>query len=941
MDTIQTFSQVPTEIYDRPCIAKAAYKLLGFSEFFGLKFVKTCDWLAHGFKTEERKFQAQLLHPEKTKCDFRRDLEQEKRYLKQLIDAGIVKERITFKDHLTLDAKIALNTSFLAVTSPVSIPAAATAIGLRTYLQGRMHPLTALTPTSHKVWDGEPFTLLDANMAGTEFRIMDYLNGVPPTKERVKKWIRLLLQEDPDVICLQEAFDIDDIYQYIAKGLQEEGFYVVMTTKRVGVIGMTAGLLLASRYPIEDVGFVKYPHPMGDDKYAAKGVLTARIALNEDVLITVTLVDEPYRGLEVYRTEDSHLFFGRRQETAELVHRLQHNRWLQVEGASGSGKSSLVRAGLLPALTRRLRDGNDTDWTFLTMRPGSQPVKELALALLNLNADDNTPGLLTTLETALWHSPQALTDLIREWNQRQHPDAPQSVLLVVDQLEELFIQTPETMQVPGTATSASGNQGSSTIRRPRDQFITLLLAALEDTDGPLRLVSTIRSDFLHMVTGHPRLAEGLNRAERYALPPQSRDQLKRVIVEPLRMAGGRVESDELVDRLIQDTEEGPGRLPLLSHALRSLWLAARKRSEQTPTLKFSDYEAIGGVGGAVTQSADALLHSLTESQQQAARRMLLQLIQVGRGTQDVRKSAAKSTLLSAGGDDAETVLVRLSGGRIKGEIRCDAPPRLLAIGEVATAGGSQENDTAQVVDLIHDSLVTEWETFRGWLNAARRDLERRDDLEAAAKVWQQAGEKENDLPGQGLLTYYQSWDGEPLPLSLTAQHYLSRGARRINHQRWRASDRGSLAQRSQLVVCSPGDLRMAIAADGNRASVGSESPEGRSPGSRNGGRLPASKEVAQLCRTAACHICEWNRTEDAGVSDSCIAKHEQRLPGQNPRRAGRSQHVLRQMQQSAPEFTRRIGDDRSAMVMLNDMGDTLMPIAQMPDLPKEQRWRCR
>lgn len=287
MDTIQTFSQVPTEIYDRPCIAKAAYKLLGFSEFFGLKFVKTCDWLAHGFKTEERKFQAQLLHPEKTKCDFRRDLEQEKRYLKQLIDAGIVKERITFKDHLTLDAKIALNTSFLAVTSPVSIPAAATAIGLRTYLQGRMHPLTALTPTSHKVWDGEPFTLLDANMAGTEFRIMDYLNGVPPTKERVKKWIRLLLQEDPDVICLQEAFDIDDIYQYIAKGLQEEGFYVVMTTKRVGVIGMTAGLLLASRYPIEDVGFVKYPHPMGDDKYAAKGVLTARIALNEDVLITV------------------------------------------------------------------------------------------------------------------------------------------------------------------------------------------------------------------------------------------------------------------------------------------------------------------------------------------------------------------------------------------------------------------------------------------------------------------------------------------------------------------------------------------------------------------------------------------------------------------------------------------------------------------------------
>ncbi len=287
MDTIQPFSQVPTRIYDCPRMAKAAHKLLGFSEFFGLKLVKTCDWLAHGFKTQERRFQAQLLHPEKTECDFRRDLEQEKRYLKLLIEAGIVKGRITLKDRLALDAKIALNASFLAVTSPVSIPAAAAAIGLRTYLQGRMHPLTALTPTSHKVWDDEPFTLLDANMAGTEFRIMDYLNGVPPTKERVKKWVRLLLQENPDVICLQEAFDIDDIYQYIAKSLQEEGYYVVMTTKRVGVIGMTAGLLLASRYPIEDVDFLRYPHPRGDDKYAAKGVLAARIALKEDVFITI------------------------------------------------------------------------------------------------------------------------------------------------------------------------------------------------------------------------------------------------------------------------------------------------------------------------------------------------------------------------------------------------------------------------------------------------------------------------------------------------------------------------------------------------------------------------------------------------------------------------------------------------------------------------------
>jgi hypothetical protein len=288
MNIIQPFSTLDSRIYRWPALGRAAGRLMQFSEFFGLKLVKTCDWLAHGFKSEERKFQAELLNQGEEDCDFHRDLSKEKKYLKALIDAGIVKERITAEDHLARDGKIALNSAFLALTSPVSIPGAAAALGLRALLQNQMNPLVALAPNSYKVWNDEaPLSLFTANIAGTEFRIMDYINGVSATKPRVVEWGHFLSDLMPDVICLQEAFDVDTVYDHIAKRLQDEGYYVVMTAKRAETLGMTAGLLLASRYPIESVGFHEYTDGMGVDKRAAKGVLTARIALNEDVSICV------------------------------------------------------------------------------------------------------------------------------------------------------------------------------------------------------------------------------------------------------------------------------------------------------------------------------------------------------------------------------------------------------------------------------------------------------------------------------------------------------------------------------------------------------------------------------------------------------------------------------------------------------------------------------
>ena len=295
-------------------------------------------------------------------------------------------------------------------------------------------------------------------------------------------------------------------------------------------------------------------------------------------------------------------------------------------------------------------------------------------------------------------------------------------------------------------------------------------------------MTTIRSDFLHHLTAHETLSQELNRAERYAVGPLGREAFNQVITEPLRMAGGRIGSPELIDRLIADTESGPGRLPLLSHSLRTLWLAARKRVEHVPTLRLEDYVAVGGVGGAVTQSADDLFYSLSEAQQAAARRMFLQLVHVGRGTRDVRKTATRQEILEAGGPEAETVLHRLSGGRPSGRLaNTPAPPRLLVVHAPDVPGGQDER-----VDLVHDALVEQWKTFRGWLEHARRDLERREDLEAAAQSWQNAGKTEADLPSGSLIAYYGRWETDPPPpISPLSRLYVERGRKRERFRRRR------------------------------------------------------------------------------------------------------------------------------------------------------------
>ncbi|XXS76909.1 AAA family ATPase [Sorangium sp. So ce131] len=431
----------------------------------------------------------------------------------------------------------------------------------------------------------------------------------------------------------------------------------------------------------------------------------------------------PFPGLEFFDEDRANLFFGRDAEINEALQRLgdtgdTHRRWLQIDGPSGAGKSSLARAGLVP----RVQQGGwiaGTLQRFRTavFRPGPQPVRALATALRCALKDRLPPGSCSAdaLALELGTSRSALARLLRE-----HA-GEEGFLLVVDQLEEaLTLSAPEA----------------------RVHLDRLLAQALLDPGGPLYLVTTIRSDFEAGLRVLPELSALLNaHASRYHLRPISAPGLRAAIAGPAQHVGLRWERG-LPERLLDDAAATDASLPLVAHVLQALWT-----KREGDLLTHAAYDALGGLGGALTRSVDPVIDRLGAEGRERARRLLLRLVKIGRGAEDTRQTASRAEVLeAAGGDeDAERLLLRLSGGREPGAADgAEASVRLVVV---------SRREGEDRVDLVHEALLKRWATLRDWIEASRKALERRDDLEAAAKVWEAAGGHEDGLPGGAQLAY--------------------------------------------------------------------------------------------------------------------------------------------------------------------------------------------
>ena len=463
----------------------------------------------------------------------------------------------------------------------------------------------------------------------------------------------------------------------------------------------------------------------------------------------------PYRGLEAFDEEHADLFFGREAAVQRLLEQLKSCRFVAVIAPSGSGKSSLVRAGLLPALRQKAMTGIP-DWVVCKLTPGPAPLNALGTELLQL---PERGGLQRTVARMARDS-RALHQSVALALARHAPSS--RLVCVVDQFEEIFTQCSDEDQ--------------------RSQFVANLLYAASAPLGQTVVVLTMRADFYSHCAAYPDLAAQLA-AHQYLLGPLDRAGTRQAISAPAERLGLSFEPG-LVDTIAEEVAGEPGALPLLEHALLEVW--ARRQGH---LLTLEGYRASGGVQGALAQRADSIFLSLAPREQEVAREVLLRLTEPGETTEDTRRRATMDELVASASERDLTRRVVLA----------------LADGRLLTTSGGGEHGGAWV-EVAHEALIRGWPRLRQWVDEDRAALRVRRRLTEAAREWERLARDDGALYRAGVLAEaLELRDRKQTGLNVLEHEFLNAGVALQNHER-RARDRG----RRLAVLALCGGLVLAL-----------------------------------------------------------------------------------------------------------------------------------
>jgi hypothetical protein len=396
--------------------------------------------------------------------------------------------------------------------------------------------------------------------------------------------------------------------------------------------------------------------------------------------------ESPYPGLSSFQEGDADRFFGRAADVVAAATRLRERALLAIAGPSGVGKSSFVRAGLVPALK-----ASGEAWESLILRPGRSPLASLASALLPLATTEAGVAKVPehdVLVERLRAEPGYVGTLLRARAARKGT----RILLFIDQLEELYTLVPDDAE--------------------RRAFTACLAGIADDAAAPLRVVVSIRSDFLDRVGEDARFLDEVTRGLVF-LQPLGRAGLREALTGPLDAAGHRFEAPELTEAMLDALEGTPGALPLLQFAAGKLWDARDRRAH---LLTRAAYDAMGGVSGALATHADHVLEGMTPDARRLARAVLLRLVTPERTRAIVDVADLRG--LSSDPGAIDRILDQLAGARlIVVQTRGDDP----------------------AVEIVHESLLSGWPRLRRWLDEGQEDAAFLDQLRAAAKQYHQRG----------------------------------------------------------------------------------------------------------------------------------------------------------------------------------------------------------
>jgi serine/threonine protein kinase len=400
--------------------------------------------------------------------------------------------------------------------------------------------------------------------------------------------------------------------------------------------------------------------------------------------------ESPYPGLTAFQETDADRFFGRGRDVARMVARVRELPIMGIIGPSGVGKSSFIRAGVGPALK-----ASGERWEVVTMRPGRQPIAALASIVQRLTTRSNTDLEVQNeehdqLAHRLRSEPGFMGSLLRQ-RARQLGG---NILLFVDQFEELY--------------TLVGDQ------EERRAFTAALTGIADDTTAPLRVVVSMRSDFLDRISEDPRFMDELSRGFVFLSSPD-RAALREALVAPMEMVGHKFESPAMIEDMLDALVGTSGALPLLQFAAAKLWDA---RDRQRRLLTVASYNAIGGIIGALATHADDVVAQMTTSSQTLTHKIFRQLVTPER----TRALVELADLRQLAPDHAEVTRV----------VEQLVAARLLVVQTRGDNGGGS-------VEIVHESLIERWPKLRRWLDEAQEDAGFIAQLSAAAKQWETKG----------------------------------------------------------------------------------------------------------------------------------------------------------------------------------------------------------
>ncbi len=417
-------------------------------------------------------------------------------------------------------------------------------------------------------------------------------------------------------------------------------------------------------------------------------------------------VYNPYKGLRAFQEGDAGDFFGREALIQQLLWRMveahEYQRFLAVIGPSGSGKSSVVKAGLIPSLRAGAIQGSE-NWFIVEMLPGADPIVELEEAIISVSVNQ-----IAQIVMRLRSNPRALHDIV--WDILPKDDS--ELVLVIDQFEEVFTQ-------------ASDND--------RNAFLENLYEAVIAEDSRLRVVVTMRADFYDRPLMVPRFS-ALMQQRTEVVVPMNAEELTQSITGPARRVNV-VFQQGLVPQVVAEVSQQPGVLPMLQYTLTELF---ERREGQIMTV--SAYNELGGVLGSLAKRAEEIFLKMTDIQQETTRQLFLRLVTLGEGSEDTRRRALMSEVLSASRDSKVMQQIVDTFGNY----------RLLTFDRDPTT-------RTPTVEVAHEALIREWSRLKTWLSEGRSDVRLQRQLAARAQEWETAKRDRSSLLRGGQLVQFSEW----------------------------------------------------------------------------------------------------------------------------------------------------------------------------------------